>query len=342
MKKLFNDKDRIVEDMIDGFVSAFPRIVTRGANPRVVRRTEPKPRDSKVALLIGNGSGHEPIAMGYVGEGLLDANVVGDVFAAPSPDLILEGIEEVTGEAGAVLLISRHEGDVINGNAAAMMAEDDGLKVRPLLMYDDISSAPKEQEDERRGAAGTLFIYKVLGDAAEKGMALDDLVSLGEDVRARIRTLGAALSPGVSPITGELMFTLPDDEVYIGMGVHGEPGVSRRKVEPVSELVSFMVEELLNDRPIEPGTPTVVLVNGSGGTTMMELLTVYGEVARNLSERTIPAISPMIGSYSTTQEMGGFSISLFTPTPDMLAHWQAPHRSPYFAHIQDGDGAGNG
>lgn len=342
MKKLFNAKERIVDDMIDGFVAAYPGIVARGANPRVVRRAEPKPRDQKVTLLIGNGSGHEPIAMGFVGEGLLDANVVGDVFAAPSPDLILEGIEEVTGEAGTVLLISRHEGDVINGNAAAMMAEDDGLRVRPLLMYDDISSAPKGQEDERRGAAGTMFIYKVLGAAAETGMGLDDLVTLGEDVRARTRTLGAALSPGVSPLTGELMFTLPEDEVFIGMGVHGEPGVGRRKIGPVKELVSYMVGELLKDRPIEPGTTTIVLVNGSGGTTLMELLSVYNEVVSVLGARDIPAVSPMIGSFSTTQEMGGFSISLFTPTPDMLRYWQAPHRSPNFPNIQGAGGAGDG
>ncbi len=338
MKKLFNTKERIVDDMINGFVAAYPDIVARGANPRVVCRATPKPRDEKVALLIGNGSGHEPIAMGFVGSGLLDANIVGDVFAAPSPDLILEGIEEVTGDAGAVLLISRHEGDVINGNAAAMMAEDDGLKVRPLLMYDDISSAPKGQEDERRGAAGTMFIYKVLGAAAEAGMALDDLVALGEDVRARTRTLGAAVSPGISPLTGELMFTLPEDEIFIGMGVHGEPGVGRRKVGPVKDLVSFMVGELLDDRPIEPGATTVVLVNGSGGTTMMELLTIYNEVASVLSARDIPAVLPMIGSYSTTQEMGGFSISLFTPTPDMLKLWQAPHASPHFPHIHGGEG----
>lgn len=333
MKKLFNSKDRMPDDMIDGFIAAYPDIVTRGAHERVVRRTRLRTKDDKVALLIGNGCGHEPIAMGFVGEGLLDANVVGDVFAAPSADLILEGIEEVTGDAGAVLLISRHEGDVINGNAAALMAEDDGLRVRPLLMYDDISSAPKGQEDERRGAAGTMFIYKVLGAAAEQNVALDDLIALGEDVRSRTRTLGAAVAPGVSPLTGDLMFTLPDDEIFIGMGVHGEPGVGRRKVGPVRDLVAFMVGELLQDRPIAAGTETIVLVNGSGGTTQMELLTIYGEVARILGEKGIPATSPMVGSFSTTQEMGGFSISLFTPTEDMLRLWRAPQKSPNFPTI---------
>ena len=151
MKKLFNSQDRMVDDMIDGFVAAWPDIVTRGRHPRVVKRTTPKSAD-KVSLLIGNGSGHEPIAMGFVGAGLLDANVVGDVFAAPSADLILDGIRDVTGPAGSILLISRHEGDVINGMEAAMLAGDEGLHVRPILMYDDISSAPKGQEQDRRAA----------------------------------------------------------------------------------------------------------------------------------------------------------------------------------------------
>ena len=333
MKKLFNSKDTMPDDMIAGFVAAYPDLVCLGKDPRVVRRKNLTTKEGKVAILIGNGSGHEPIAMGFVGEGLLDANVVGDVFAAPSPDAILEGIEEVTGDAGAVLLISRHEGDVINGNAAAVMAQDDGLNVQPLLMYDDISSAPKGQEEDRRGAAGTMFIYKILGAAAEQGMGIDDLMRLGADVRAATRTLGAAVTPGVSPLTGELMFTLPDDEIFIGMGVHGEPGVGRRKTGPVKDLVAYMLGELLDDGPINPGTPTVCLVNGSGGTTMMELLTIYGEVAAQLGEKGIDPVSPMIGSYSTTQEMGGFSISLFTPTPQMLDLWRAPHKAPYFPHI---------
>ncbi len=333
MKKLFNLKERMPDDMIDGFVAAYPSVVQRGENRRVVRRVQLRTKQDKVAILIGNGSGHEPIAMGFVGRGLLDANVVGDVFAAPSPDLILEGIEEVTGDAGAVLLISRHEGDVINGNAAALLAQDDGLNVQPLLMYDDISSAPKDQEHERRGAAGTMFMYKVLGAAAENNMPLDELIALGESVRSKIRTLGAAVAPGVSPLTGELMFSLPEDEVFIGMGVHGEPGVSRRKVEPVNELVRYMVGELLDERPISAGTTTVILINGAGGTTMMELLTVYGEVSRLLTEKNIPTTSAMVGSFSTTQEMAGFSISLFTPTPDMLEFWQAEHEAPNFPKI---------
>jgi dihydroxyacetone kinase-like protein len=333
MKKLFNSRDTMVEDMIAGFAAAFPGQVARGTHPRLVRRARAKDA-GKVTLLIGNGCGHEPIAMGFVGDGMLDGNVVGDVFAAPSADLILAGLREVSGPAGTVLLISRHEGDVINGMEAAMMASDQGLNVRPLWMYDDISSAPRGQEEDRRGAAGTLFVYKILGAAAEEGMDLDAVLALGEAVRDATRTLGAALTPGVSPLTGRTMFTLPEDEVYIGMGVHGEPGVGRRKVEPLRDLVGFMMTALMDDRPIDAGATVAVIVNGSGGTTMMELLSVYGEVSRWLSERDITAVSPAIGSLSTTQEMGGFSISILTPDEDMLRLWRAPQATPCFPVIR--------
>ena len=333
MKKLFNSRDTMVGDMIAGFVAAFPGQVARGVHPRLVRRAVPKDA-GKVTLVIGNGCGHEPIAMGYVGEGMLDGNVVGDVFSAPSSDLILAGLREVSGSAGTVLLISRHEGDVINGMEAALQAADEGLKVRPLWMYDDISSAPKGAEEDRRGAAGTLFIYKILGAAAEEGMELDALVTLGAAVRSATRTLGAALTPGISPLTGRAMFALPEDEVFIGMGVHGEPGVGRRKVEPLRDLVGFMLAALMDDRPVAAGTPVVVLINGAGGTTMMELLSVYGEVTAWLAARGIPALSPAIGSLSTTQEMGGFSISLLTPDQTMLRLWRATQATPQFPVIR--------
>ncbi len=333
MKKVFNSRETMVEDMIAGFVAAYPGQVLRGAHPRLVRRTIPKTPD-KVTLLIGNGCGHEPIAMGYVGEGMLDGNVVGDVFAAPSSDLVLAGLRELTGPAGTILLISRHEGDVINGMEAAMLAADEGLNVRPLWMYDDISSAPKGQEEDRRGAAGTLFVYKIIGAAAEQGMDLDALADLGAAVRDATRTLGVALSPGISPLTGRAMFSLPDDEVYIGMGVHGEPGVGRRALEPLRDLVGFMLAALLEDRPIGPGTPVVALVNGAGGTSMMELLSVYGEVVAWLSARGIAAVSPAIGSLSTTQEMGGFSISLLVADAAMLRLWRAPQDTPHFPVIR--------
>ncbi|MEP1961374.1 dihydroxyacetone kinase subunit DhaK [Tateyamaria sp.] len=334
MKKLFNSAETMVEDMLDGFVSAFPQVMRGTNDPRVIKRaTHTKDADEKVTLLIGNGSGHEPIAMGFVGQGVLDANIVGDVFAAPSADLILDGLNELTGKAGSILLISQHSGDMINGRAATMMANDLGLKTVPLPMYDDISAAPPERKQDRRGAPGTMFIYKILGAAAEEGRSLEDLVTLGEAVRDRLVTLAAAVTPPVSPLTGQKMFSLPDDEIFLGMGVHGEPGVGRAKVGPVNQLVGQMVEKLLADRPMSKGSRACVIINGMGGTTLMELLTLWEETRKALATQGINAIAPMIGSYVTTQEMGGFSISFLEPTDDMLALWCAPSDTPYFPAI---------
>ena len=333
MKKLYNTKNSMPDDMIDGFVKAYPNIVKKGNNNRVVLRTHRKDK-SKVSLLIGNGSGHEPIAMGFVGEGILDANVVGDVFAAPSSDLILGGIKESYNDAGCILLISRHEGDVINGKAACLDANDEGMDVRPFLMYDDISSAPKGKEEERRGAAGTIFIYKILGAAAEKSMPIEELIFLGEKVRSNTRTLGVAINSGISPITNQAMFSLPDDEVFIGMGVHGEPGVARRKLDTVKDLVSFMMGKILEDKDIKSGTTVVILINGMGGSTLMELYSVFNEVNNFLREKQIENVSPMIGSFSTTQETAGFSISLLIPDELMLKLWRAPHLAPNFPLIR--------
>jgi len=335
MKKLFNSPETMVDDMLDGFVSAFAQVQRGTKDPRVIKRaTNVKNPDEKVTLLIGNGSGHEPIAMGFVGQGVLDANIVGDVFAAPSADLILDGLREITGVAGSILLISQHSGDMINGRAATMMAEDLGIRTVPLPMYDDISAAPPERKQDRRGAPGTMFIYKILGAAAEEGRSLDDLVTLGEAVRDRLVTLAAAVSPPVSPLTGRKMFSLPEDEIFLGMGVHGEPGVGRAKVGPVRDLVALMVEKLLADRPMAAGSRACVIINGMGGTTLMEQLTIWEEVRKALAARGLTAIAPMIGSYVTTQEMGGFSISLLEPTEDMLELWCAPSDTPFFPAIQ--------
>lgn len=334
MTKLFNSVETMVDDMIDGFVSAFPQVQRGRLDPRiVVRRRARKNPDQKVTILIGNGSGHEPIAMGFVGQGLLDANVVGDVFAAPSAGLILDGIREVHGAAGTLLLISQHSGDVINGRAAIMLAEDEGLNARALLMYDDVAAAPPERRQDRRGAPGTMFIYKILGAAAEEGMDLDGLFALGEAVRDRTVSLSAAISPGTSPLTGKPMFQLPEGEIFLGMGVHGEPGAGRMPHGPVDALVRTIIDKLLEDRPVASGGRVAVIVNGMGGTTLMELYTVWNETRRTLAERGITAIAPMVGSYVTTQEMGGFSISLFEPTDEMLRYWCAPSDSPAFPAI---------
>ena len=329
MRKLINTADTIVDDMLAGYVTAHSDRVALTTNHRVLVRTEKKSA-GKVSLIIGNGSGHEPIAMGWVGQGLLDGNVVGEIFAAPSASMILEGIKAVDAGGGVVVLISSHSGDIINGEAAIEDALDLGIDARPLLMYDDISSAPKGREDERRGAPGTTFVYKILGGAAEEGQDIDSLLSLGERVRDGTRTLGVAVAPGISPLTGKPMFDLLENQIFIGMGVHGEPGLGQRAMGPIQDIVDEMMGLILDDLPFKGGDNVIPFINGSGGTTLMELLIVYKEVSRCLTEKAISISKPLVAEMVTTQEMAGFSISLLKSDEEMERLWLAPCSAPYF------------
>lgn len=342
MKKMLNAVEDAVDEMIDGYVRAFgSRVIRNSGNGRIVERAIAK-APGKVALVIGNGSGHEPIAMGWVGEGMLDANAVGEIFAAPSPDLICEAITIADRGAGVLLLISNHSGDVMNGEAGAEMARDLGYQVETLLMYDDISTAPRTEADMRRGAPGTTFIYKLCGALAEEGARLDTIKCFGEIVRDNTVTLGASVSPGISPLTGAPMFSLPEGEVFIGMGVHGEPGVARMPAGSVDEIVRFMGSRLIDDLPFRDGDQAFTMVNGMGGTTLMELLVIYGAFADVCAERGVNLVEePLIGSYVTTQEMGGFSLSLLRANDEMRRLWRAPQNAPLFLHQQAVESAGD-
>jgi len=329
MKKLINLKSQMVDDMIYGYIAAHGDRVALWSDARVIVRKKAKCR-GKVGLVIGNGSGHEPIAMGWIGDGLLDANAVGEVFAAPSSDLILQGIKSADYGAGVLLLISSHSGDILNGEAAVDDALEIGINVKSLLMYDDISSAPKGQEEERRGAPGTTFIYKIVGAAAEEGRDLPGLLSLGQEVRDRTRTLGIALAPGISPLTGKSMFDVSEEEIFIGMGVHGEPGLGRRSMSTASDLINEVMERIIKDFPFVKGDEVIPFINGSGGTTLMELLIVYGEVSKYLEEIGIRMFKPLVAEMVTTQEMAGVSISLLKVDDEMKRLWLAPCSAPYF------------
>jgi len=329
MKKLINSVESIVDDMLQGYVAAHGDRIMLAPNSRIVLRKNKKSAD-KVALIIGNGSGHEPIAMGWVGKGLLDANVVGEIFAAPMPDLILEGMQIVDNGAGVILLVSSHSGDIMNADVAVEDALDLGINVKPLLMYDDISSAPKGEEHERRGSPGTTFIYKILGAGAEQGREIDELFNLGERVRDATRTLGVAVAPGISPLSGQPMFELEENEIFVGMGVHGEPGLGRRKIGPIKEIVAELMEIIMDDLPFVSGDDVIAMVNGSGGTTMMELLIIYKEVSNFLAKQNVTIFKPLVAEMVTTQEMAGFSISLLKTDDEMKKLWIAPSSAPYF------------
>ncbi len=329
MTKIVNSPERIVDEMLDGYVAAYGDYVARAANPRVIVRATPKER-GKVGMVIGNGSGHEPIAMGWVGHGMLDANAVGDVFTAPSPDVTLDGIRAADRGAGVLLLVSQHAGDVINAEIAVDLATEEGLVVEPLFMYDDIASAPKGQEDERRGGPGTMFVYKLVGARAEEGAALDELKALGERVRDATRTLSAAVKAGTSPISGQPTFELPENEIFLGMGVHGEAGFRRIGSAPADDIVDAMLEGILEDMPFGRGDEVLTFVNGAGGTTLMELLIIERRLAHVLEARGMRSHRPLVGEYVTTQEMAGFSISLCRAEAEFKRLWDAPARVPFF------------
>jgi dihydroxyacetone kinase-like protein len=330
MKKIINDKSQIVDDMLSGYIKAHSdRVKFADNNKRIILRKIPKDK-KKTALLIGNGSGHEPIAMGWIGEGLLDANVVGDIFAAPSGDLIFEGINKFKDQSGSILLISNHAGDVMNGEMGIELAQEDSINIDYLLMYDDIASAPKGNEDQRRGGAGTTFIYKILGACAEQGASKVSLISLGQTVRDETRTLSVAVASGVSPITGEKIFELADDEIFMGMVVHGELGYVRQKISSSKKIVQIMMDKIFDDYAYNNGNIVIPFINGSGATTLMELLIIYKDVEEYLSKYKINCFKPLVNEYITTQESAGFSISLLRSSEQMRDLWTAPCSAPYF------------
>lgn len=328
--KLLHSPDTAVSDMLDGLAAAFPaRIKRLGDDPIAVRASRAAP--DKVGLVIGNGSGHEPIAVGWVGRGMLDANALGPIFTAPSPNLIARAIAASDQGSGVLLLISHHEGDRIAGEMAAHLARMDGHRVETLLMYDDVASAPKGQEANRRGGAGTAFVYKIVGQALEEGMRLEEAKRLGERIRDATRTLSVALAPGTSPVDGEALFSLPPGEAFIGMGVHGEPGFARMPADHLANICEAVLDGILDDGGFPPGATLIPFVNGSGGTSLMELLVVSRFVLEALGQRGFNAVHPLIGSYVTTQETKGFSVSVFHVSEDLdVRRWRAAADVPFF------------
>ncbi len=331
-KKLINNPKDIVPEMLAGFASAYPDIVRLTDDGLIVRHT-PKAAD-KVALVIGNGSGHEPAIIGWVGAGLFDVNIPGDIFAAPGPGRILDGIKAAYREAGVLLCVSHHAGDLMNAEAALEEVEDEGLaNVELVVLYDDISSAPKGQEPERRGTAGLFFVWKMVGALAETGANLAACKALAEKVRDNTRTLSMALTPCAHPLTGQPMFELADDEIEIGMGVHGEAGMYRGKVMSADDTIDRMLTPILEDLPFKAGDEVCVLLNNSGSLTLMELSILHRRVAQVLRENEITIHRSWLGAYATTQEMSGFGLSLCRVDEQLKTLYDAPANGAWFKSV---------
>ncbi len=309
-KKLINAVDRIIPEMIEGMLGAHPDILRgAGTTGRAIVAVN-GPRAGKVGVVVGGGSGHEPAFAGYVGRGLADASAIGNVFASPSPAFILDAARQVDNGAGIVFLYGNYNGDVMNFDMAVDELSRGGTPVRSIAVTDDVASAPKDRIGERRGIAGDFFVFKVAGAASDRMMGIDEVYRLARHANAMTRTMGVALSACSLPQTGKLNFEIGDDEMEIGMGLHGEPGVRRAHIESADEVATDLVETILADLTIAAGDEVALLVNGLGATTYIELYLLHRKARLLLEERGIRIHHSWVGEYATSLEMAGASITL--------------------------------
>lgn len=321
-RKLINDPSRMVAEMLEGYVAAHRHIIRLDEHGHVVRATPKDP--GKVGLVIGNGSGHEPAMIGWVGPGLFDVNVPGEVFAAPGPSALLAGIRTADRGAGVLLCVSHHAGDLINAEMALETARRQGTHVEMVVLYDDVGSAPKGREPERRGGAGLFFVWKIVGALAESGAGLAECKTMAERVRDNTRTLTAAFGTVAHPVSGERLADLEQDEMVVGVGIHGESGARLGGEVTADAVVGRMLPSLLDDGEFHAGEEVSVLLNNSGALTMMELSILYRAVDRILAERHIAVHRVWMGSYATTQDLAGFALALCRMDDEMTRLYDEP------------------
>ena len=324
MKKIINHPDHVVSEMLAGLAIAEKNLRYLPESEVIVRQ---KPDKNKVALISGGGSGHEPAHAGYVGQGMLDAAVSGNVFASPSPDRILSAIHEVAGEKGVLLIIKNYSGDIMNFGMAAELAEMEGYKVMSVVTKDDVAVPDSVYSTGRRGIAGTVFVHKIAGAAAEAGKSLEDIRNLAQKVIDNTRSMGMAMTPCVLPGVGKPGFTLGEQEIEIGMGIHGEPGVERTSVKTAKELAEILCSHILADMDFADAE-LAVMINGLGGTPLMELYILTGEVDKLLKAKGIKPCRWNVGNYMTSLEMSGCSVSLLKLDEELKGYLDAETNAP--------------
>jgi dihydroxyacetone kinase-like protein len=326
MKKFINRPEDVVKELLEGFTLAHPDKV-RLVGSNLVARAKPK-EAGKVGIVTLGGSGHEPGLSGFVGEGMLDVSVAGEIFAAPGAPRCLEAIKLADRGAGALFIVLNHAGDVLSANITMGMAHKEGLKVKMVLTHEDISGGANPED--RRGLVGFLPVYKVAGAAAERGMPLDACAKIAERMERNMRTLAVAASTATHPATGQPIFDLGDDEMEIGMGQHGEAGTGRMKLKSADETAGLMLSMLLDDLKVKSGEELLVIVNGAGATTLMEMFVVFRRVHQLLQEKGIRLVRAKVGEFITTQEQGGFQLLIARMDPELIDLWDAPSNAPYF------------
>ncbi len=320
MKKLINKVDDVEREMIEGLAKAAPKKLRKLDKGNIIVRTPKK--EGKVALVSGGGSGHEPAHGGYVGEGMLDCAVAGSVFTSPTPDQIYEGIKAVATEAGVLAIVKNYTGDVLNFEMAIDMAKEEGVHADYVIVNDDVAVKDSLYTTGRRGVAGTIFVHKIAGARAEEGASLAEVKACAEHVIKNVRSMGMAIAPCTVPAAGKHGFTLADDEIEIGIGIHGEPGTSREKMLSANEAAKRLLDTILADLDYS-GREVAVLVNGMGATPLMELYIINDFVQDYMKEKDVKVYDTMVGNYMTAIEMAGFSLSLLRLDENMKRLYDA-------------------
>ncbi len=322
MKKLMNAADDMVDEALAGMSAAHGDLL-RVIEPNVVVRAD-APRQGKVGVISGGGSGHEPMHGGFVGLGMLDAACPGAVFTSPVPDQMLAATKAVDGGAGVIHIVKNYTGDIMNFELAAELAQADGIEVAAVVIADDVAVKDSLYTAGRRGVGGTVLAEKIVGAAAEEGQDLAAVTALCQRVQDNVRSMGIALSSSTVPAAGKPTFEIGDDEMEVGVGIHGEPGRERRKMGSADEITEALLTPILDDLPFSSGDRVLAFVNGMGGTPLIELYVVYNKVAQMCADRGLTIERNLVGSYITSLEMAGCSITLLKLDDEMTRLWDAP------------------
>jgi dihydroxyacetone kinase-like protein len=327
MKKLINDPSDVVRESLAGLAAAHPDLLRYDAEAQIVVRAD-APVQNKVALVSGGGSGHEPLHGGFVGQGMLDAACPGEVFTSPVPDQMLAATKAVDAGAGVVHIVKNYTGDVMNFKLAAEDAADEGIDVESVLIDDDVAVQDSLYTAGRRGVGATVLAEKIAGAAADLGADVKAVAELAQRVNSRSRSFGIAISSCTPPAAGKPIFDLPDGEMEVGIGIHGEPGRRREPLGPAREVAKLLVDAVLSDLKPESGTRVLPFVNGMGGTPQIELYLLYNDVQKQLRDAGLEPVRNLVGSYITSLEMAGASLTLLALDDELTELWDAPVRTP--------------
>ncbi len=327
MKKLINSPENVVTEALQGFADAHAGLVKVQFSPNFIYRAD-APVKNKVAIISGGGSGHEPMHGGFVGKGMLDAACPGAVFTSPTPDQMLAATKAVDGGKGTLHIVKNYTGDVMNFELAADMARTDGLQVESVIIDDDVAVKDSTWTAGRRGVGTTILAEKICGAAAEAGQSLAEVRDLCKKVNAQGRSMGMALTSCTVPHAGHPTFKLPEDEMEVGVGIHGEPGRKRMKLKPADEIVELLMEPIVSDLPYKSGDEVLMFVNGLGGTPLIELYIVYRKAAEIAKQAGLKITRKFVGSYITSLEMAGTSITLLKMDAQLTKLWDAPVLTP--------------